>query len=152
MKRTLLTVGLIVLGVIVSSAYADTTITIAMEEATRITNITPVMKTMREEHPYQVCEERVVYEKERSGDGSYTNELIGGLFGNQFGGGSGKKVATLGGAVLGASIANDNESNRTTKRIVEDCRTEYRTSSSRMVDYYEVTYHFDNQKCNSIWF
>jgi uncharacterized protein YcfJ len=44
---------------------------------------------------------------------SATNEIFGGILGgaigNQFGGGSGKKVMTVAGALLGASIANDNE-------------------------------------------
>jgi uncharacterized protein YcfJ len=45
--------------------------------------------------------------------------------GNQFGGGSGKKVMTVAGALLGASIANDNE--RVGYKVVNKqiCDTKY---------------------------
>ena len=49
------------------------------------------------------------------GDGSYTRSslgtvtgaLVGGVVGNQFGGGSGRELLTIGGALYGAGVGND---------------------------------------------
>ena len=61
--------------------------------------------------PYrvEVCQDRV----QPAGDGSATNELVGALFGgaigNSFGKGDGKDAMTLFGALMGASLAHDEE-------------------------------------------
>lgn len=41
---------------------------------------------------------------------TFGGALIGGVIGNQFGGGSGKDVATILGAIIGGSMANDRHS------------------------------------------
>ena len=76
-----------------------------------------------------------------SGDGSATNELVGGLIGgaigNQFGGGNGKKALTVAGALLGASIAHDGErKGRGEYELVEKCETKYSREMKEEFDGY----------------
>ncbi len=44
---------------------------------------------------------------EKNGWHTFGGALIGGVIGNQFGGGSGRDVATILGAIIGGSVAND---------------------------------------------
>jgi outer membrane lipoprotein SlyB len=52
---------------------------------------------------------------------TFGGALIGGVIGNQFGGGSGKDVATILGAIIGGSMANDshNQPKKILIRLVE---------------------------------
>ena len=80
-------------------------------DSATVVSVDKVYKQVRVEEPYQEC-----YIKEtvqNNGDGSATNEIIGGIIGgaigNQLGDGDGKEVLTLAGILMGASIANDAE-------------------------------------------
>jgi len=84
-------------------------------------------------------------------DGSYTNELVGGLLGgvlgNQFGRGRGKDAMTIAGAALGASVANDSERARAGGKTgryeeVERCETIYETEEKSELSHYLVTYSY----------
>ena len=104
--------------------------------------------TIRE--PYQDCYIKEFYQG--NGDGSATNEIIGGIFGgligNQFGKGSGKDAATIAGTLLGASLAHDDElAQAKTGRVVskEVCETKYRTSSNKRLSHYRVEYEYDGR-------
>ncbi len=100
------------------------------------------------EEPYKEC-----YIKEttvRSGDGSATNEIIGGifggLFGNALGKGDGKKALTIAGTVLGASLAHDQElENSGNRKIVSEeiCEIKYQRTSERRLSHYLVKYYYD---------
>jgi uncharacterized protein YcfJ len=87
----------------VKTSYTDNAQVVSIEDVYREHTI---------KQPYQDCYTKE-FRQRVSGDGSATNEIFGGILGgaigNQFGGGSGKKVMTVAGALLGASIANDNE-------------------------------------------
>ncbi len=98
--------------------------------------------------PYQDCYIKEVYEGR--GDGSATNEIIGGIFGgvigNQFGKGKGKDAATVAGTLLGASLAHDDElakGGRTVRKEV--CEKKYRNESERRLDHYRVEYRYDGR-------
>jgi outer membrane lipoprotein SlyB len=54
---------------------------------------------------------------EGSGLGAIGGAVIGGLLGNQVGGGTGKKIATVGGAVAGGYAGNAIEKNQRTKQV-----------------------------------
>lgn len=54
---------------------------------------------------------------EGSGLGAIGGAVVGGLLGNQVGGGSGKKLATLGGAVAGGFAGNELEKRHKTQRV-----------------------------------
>jgi uncharacterized protein YcfJ len=76
--------------------------------------------------------------------------LIGGLVGNQFGGGSGRKALTIGGAIVGASIANQASRDR---RDWSDphpaqhrCSTELETREVEEIAGYLVHYRYHGQK------
>ena len=71
-------------------------------DSASVVSVDKVYKQVRVEEPYKEC-----YIKEtvqNSGDGSATNEIIGGIIGgaigNQFGEGDGKEVMTLAGCLL----------------------------------------------------
>lgn len=51
--------------------------------------------------------ERELIEDHQSGWSTFGGAIIGGAIGHQFGGGSGQDVATILGALIGASMAND---------------------------------------------
>ncbi|CAN5213124.1 hypothetical protein BH11PSE10_BH11PSE10_16850 [soil metagenome] len=75
--------------------------------------------------PARLCDEcfRVVgvRSEERKGQGSglgaVGGALIGGLLGNQVGGGNGKKLATVGGAVAGGMAGNEIERRNKSERV-----------------------------------
>ena len=50
-----------------------------------------------------------IIQDERNGWKTFGGALIGGVIGHQFGGGSGKDVATVLGAIIGASVADRNQ-------------------------------------------
>lgn len=72
-----------------------------------------------------VCEEVEVARDTKDPNriaGTATGAVIGGLLGNQVGGGKGKKLATVGGAVAGGAIGRNvqgNNQERRGQRVVE---------------------------------
>ena len=64
----------------------------------------------------KISEEELIKDK-NSGWRTFGGALLGGVIGNQFGGGRGRDVTTILGAVLGGSIAN-NRSQQNNKRVV----------------------------------
>ena len=108
-------------------------------------------KTVIKQIPYrvEVCQDRV----QKSGDGSATNELVGALFGgaigNSFGKGDGKDAMTLFGALMGASIAHDEElkNNPGTKTVtVCDVQTRYEESTSKVYSHSTITFSSNGRK------
>ncbi len=108
-----------------------------------VTSVEKVYKQYQVKEPYQEC-----YIKEtlqNQGDGSATNEImgaiLGGAIGNKMGKGEGKEVMTLAGIVLGASLANDAEKEKSTGQVVvsqEVCETKVRTSFEQRLDHYLI--------------
>ena len=115
--------------------------------ATSVQNgvVTDNYKTIIKQIPYrvEVCQDRV----QPAGDGSATNELVGALFGgaigNSFGKGDGKDAMTLFGALMGASLAHDDElkKNPGTKTVtVCDVQTRYEESTSKSYSHSTITF------------
>ena len=113
--------------------------------------ITETYKTVIKQIPYrvEVCQDRV----QNSGDGSATNELVGALFGgaigNSFGKGDGKDAMTLFGALMGASLAHDDElkKNPGTKTVtVCDVQTRYEESTSKSYSHSTITFSSNGRK------
>jgi len=107
--------------------------------------VTDNYKTIIKQIPYrvEVCQDRV----QPAGDGSATNELVGALFGgaigNSFGKGDGKDAMTLFGALMGASIAHDDElkNNPGTRTVtVCDVQTRYEESTSKSYSHSTITF------------
>ena len=101
-------------------------------------------KNVIQQTPYrvEVCQDRV----QHSGDGSATNELVGALFGgaigNSFGKGDGKDAMTLFGALMGASLAHDDELAKGPTRTVTVCDIETRYEESVSKAYSHSTISF----------
>ena len=114
--------------------------------ATPIQNgmVTDTYKKIIKQIPYrvEVCQDRV----QHSGDGSATNELVGALFGgaigNQFGKGDGKDAMTLFGALMGASLAHDDQIAKGPTRTVTVCDIETRYEESVSKAYSHSTISF----------
>ena len=107
-------------------------------------------KTVIKQIPYrvEVCQDRV----QHSGDGSATNELVGALFGgaigNSFGKGDGKDAMTLFGALMGASLAHDDElaNNPGTKTVtVCDVQTRYEEEVSEVYRHSTITFRLEGR-------
>lgn len=123
------------------------------DQATVI-EVEPIQRRYTIRRPVEKCwKETVRVERPTTSDGSYTNELIGGIIGgvlgNQFGGGSGKDAMTIAGAALGASVANDQEQTPSGSqqggryKEVERCETIYETEEKSELSHYRVTYRYN---------
>ena len=112
--------------------------------------ITETYKTVIKQIPYrvEVCQDRV----QHSGDGSATNELVGALFGgaigNSFGKGDGKDAMTLFGALMGASLAHDDELAKGPTKTVTVCdvETRYEESVSEVYSHSTITFSLKGRK------
>lgn len=109
-----------------------------------ITSSTPVYVDMIISEPFENC----YLQEFRSSNSSATDQIIGGILGgaigNQFGDGSGKDVMTVAGALLGASIANDNYSSPhySTREV---CETSYRDVKKTVLSHYDIIYMFNEK-------
>lgn len=96
----------------------------------------PIYETVTINRPQTRCWDERVYYRDHDGQKSHTptiaGAILGGVVGNQFGGGRGKDAMTVAGAVLGGSIGNDIGNDRTARRSY--ATTEQRCES---VDNYE---------------
>ena len=106
--------------------------------------VTDTYRTVIKQIPYrvEVCQDKV----QQSGDGSATNELVGALFGgaigNSFGKGDGKDAMTLFGALMGASLAHDDQIAKGPTRTVTVCDIETRYEESVSKAYSHSTISF----------
>ena len=121
-------------------------------DSASVISVDKVYKQVRVEEPYKEC-----YIKEtvqNTGDGSATNEIIGGIIGgaigNQFGEGDGKEVMTLAGILMGASIANDAEkaaANGTQKVVSQEvCENKVRQKIEKRLSHYKVTVDYNGRE------
>ncbi|BCD61561.1 hypothetical protein NitYY0826_C0416 [Nitratiruptor sp. YY08-26] len=90
--------------------------------------------------PYEECWEEEVPVYENSDDetvGAIIGGAAGGVLGHQIGGGSGKTAATVGGAIIGTLIGKNlaNKGSHRDYRIVRRCRTRYKETGERIIEY-----------------
>ncbi len=101
--------------------------------------------------PEQRCwveREQVVQDNRRSNaPGAIVGALIGGVLGHQVGGGSGKDLATAGGAIagalMGANINRDRNGQEVSTQDVEHCVNTHRYAKP---EYWDVSYSFRGQE------
>ena len=133
-------------------SFSQMTLAGSFIDTASVISVDKVYKQVRVEEPYKEC-----YIKEtvqNNGDGSATNEIIGGIIGgaigNQFGEGDGKEVMTLAGILMGASIANDAEKaagNGTQKVISQEvCENKVRQKIEKRLSHYKVTVDFNGSE------
>ena len=116
-----------------------------------VVSVDKVYKQVRVEEPYQEC---YIKETVQSGDGSATNEIIGGIIGgaigNKLGDGDGKDAMTLAGILLGSLLANDAEkaaSNGTQKVISQEvCENKVRQKIEKRLSHYKVTVDYNGNE------
>lgn len=102
--------------------------------------------------PRQVCRDVAVTKRKPIKDdnrivGTAVGAVVGGLLGNQVGGGNGKKVATVAGAVGGGYAGNKTQEhlqqNNTYTTTERRCNTEY--DVSERIAGYDVSYELDGK-------
>ncbi len=115
-----------------------------------ITGVQPLTRTV--ETPREVCEEVVVQRQAPTRDphsvvGTAAGAIVGGLLGNQVGGGSGKKIATVAGAIgggfAGREVQRRVEAGQTVSTTEQRCHTV--TDSRQETTGYEVGWRYDGQ-------
>lgn len=121
------------------------------QELGRVISSTPVIQQIAV--PRQVCTQQPVAVQQApstSGGGAVLGGIVGGLAGNQIGGGSGRAAATalgvIGGALLGNNIEGNQAQAQTQLQNVQQCSTqtfyENRTTS------YNVRYEYAGKEYN----
>ncbi len=135
----------IVLGAVVATAggaFAGYTVmTNKTPTHADVTNVDPIKETIKT--PREVCQDVAVTRQKPVKDenrvlGTVAGAVVGGLLGNQVGGGSGKKIATVAGAAAGGYAGNKTQErmqgNDTYTTTETRCETVY-DSSDKIVGY-----------------
>jgi uncharacterized protein YcfJ len=127
----------------------------------RVTDVQPIIRTVRVAEPREVCweeEVRHVHHQPGRRDRSFTptvvGTIVGGVVGNQFGSGRGKGAATVAGALLGAAVGNDYARERAYERrgsshvyytTEERCETEQVYHEEERIEGYRVSYRYQGR-------
>ncbi len=124
----------------------------AFQDTARVTHVEPLYKTVRISSPQRECWNEPRNHRPTAQNKSYTSTIasgiIGGVIGNQFGGGSGKTVMTVAGTLLGGSLGNDynNKSQaRSSYNNHENCRVTNNYREEQRIDGYQVTYRYQGK-------
>ena len=120
------------------------------QEVGRVISSTPVIQQVAV--PRQVCNQQPLVVQQQpatSGGGAVIGGIVGGLAGNQIGGGSGRAAATalgvIGGALLGNSIEG-NQAQAAPVQNVQQCTTQ--TFYENRTTGYNVRYEFNGKEYN----
>ena len=120
-------------------------------EYAEVLAVQPIKETIKT--PREVCEDVTVTRQKPVKDqhqiaGTAIGAVVGGLLGNQVGGGTGKKIATVAGAVGGGYAGNKVQENMqagdTYTTTENRCRTV--TDTSEKVVGYDVSYQLDGKE------
>ncbi|MBU1353703.1 MAG: glycine zipper 2TM domain-containing protein [Gammaproteobacteria bacterium] len=95
--------------------------------------------------PQQRCwvEREQVSQNQVNAPGAVLGALLGGVLGHQVGGGSGKDIATAGGAIAGAVLGARAGNNGPATQDVQRCQ---QVPSQAQADYWDVTYMFKGEE------
>lgn len=121
----------------VSYGYAD------------VLRVEPIHERLRNPPREECYEENVRYREPSGGDptgGTVIGAIVGGVLGNQVGGGSGRRAATVAGAVIGGAVGNNvdrnNGSGRTYDGTERRCRRVDRGYDEQRIVGYDVEYRY----------
>lgn len=119
-----------------------------------VVDVRPEYRIERSPIDREVCWEEDRYERvdrgRRSRTGTIFGAILGGVIGNQFGSGNGRRAATVAGVALGGSIGRDIDRQRGEPdgyRLVqhEQCRLERDYEERSVLSGYRVTYEYDGR-------
>ena len=163
-NKTLLIGALLLAGMLATTsanaggyAYNGNRSSQAVYDYARVLSAEPIVRYVTVRTPVKECWEETEYytvdhHPARIGGKTILGAIIGGVVGHQFGGGSGKNVATVAGSLIGASVANDaahrsaGYGRKEYSRPVTRCETSYRSHEEERVDGYRVIYSYHGQK------
>lgn len=122
----------------------------------RVTHVEPIYRHVTVTRPEQECRQEP--RRYRDGHQSYTSTiaggLIGGVIGNQFGGGSGQTAMTIAGTLLGGSVGRDMGARQQNVDYDyghrEQCRVVERRYREQRIDGYEVTYRYHGKQYTTV--
>jgi len=106
--------------------------------------------------PQQVCSDQTVTERRRPSDdhqvaGTVIGAIAGGVIGNQFGRGNGRKLTTVagavGGGIAGKKIQEAHQEGDTVTRVVKRCRTV--TPGKDSPQLFDVVYAYQGQNLHA---
>ncbi len=126
------------------------------DDTARVTHVEPIYTSVRVASPQRECRvhnyHRSYYQSQESYTTTIAGGIVGGVLGNQFGGGNGKKILTVAGALLGGSIGRDlghqpRTSSRHNRR--DECRTVQAYHQEQRLNGYQVTYRYQGQSYTS---
>jgi len=120
----------------------------------RVLDIEPLVRTVQVTVPQEVCWEEPVRrtaDNYNSATPKVLGGIIGGVIGNKFGSGSGNKIMTAAGAILGASIGRDAQYRNRQARgsyvsYEQVCEIEQVTHEEERTDGYRVTYEYGGRE------
>jgi uncharacterized protein YcfJ len=137
-------------------AYAEVVqvLELADPDAPRFVNVLATTAVTEPGRDEEICEMVTVTHQAPVKDqhqiaGTAAGAVIGGVLGNQVGGGNGKKVATAAGAIVGGIIGKNaqakHQANQTYQTTERQCRVE---RGEDRVTGYDVTYEVDGQSAS----
>ncbi len=156
MKR--ITLGLIALGFSTILAQANS---FTITDYVKVEHSKAKYENIIRRTPYEECwDERVPVRRNHhrrnnnNGLGTLIGGVAGGILGHQVGGGRGKTVATIGGAIIGSLVGNnlsnrnynDNGYEYVTYETRRRCKTHYNESSERKFVGYKNVGHYQGRK------
>ena len=156
MKR--ITLGLIALGFSTIFAQANS---FTITDYVKVEHSKAKYENIIRRTPYEECwDERVPVRRNHhrrnnnNGLGTLIGGVAGGILGHQVGGGRGKTVATIGGAIIGSLVGNnlsnrnynDNGYEYVTYETRRRCKTHYNESSERKFVGYKNVGHYQGRK------
>ncbi len=138
------------------SVYADSFV---INDKAEVVRSKPIYRDVTKRVPYQECWDEQVpvtsYYNKRGNNsplGALIGGVAGGIIGHQVGGGNGKTVATVGGAIIGTLVGNNlsqrGERRRYTSgyKTVRKCVTKYNESYDRVVTRYKNIAYYHGRK------
>ena len=112
-----------------------------------VVDVQPVTETIHIPQDREVCRDEEVYypiAQRRSATPLIIGAILGGVVGNQFGGGRGQDIMTVAGAALGTSIAADQQVRRAppgyTRATERRCQVETDWRTEQQVVAWDVTW------------
>lgn len=123
----------------------------------RVIRVEPIIRQVQVSTPRDECWQEQVHHPVTYSYGpsrassTLVGAIIGGVIGNQFGAGNGKRLATAAGTMLGASLGNDaaraRERYTTYDRVSREtrCTTRVEYHTEERTEGYRVTYRYHGQ-------